>query len=441
MSDWTKSDWRGKPRLQMPEYTDADALSSVEARLSSYPPLVFAGEARRLRRDLAAASRGEAFLLQGGDCAESFAAFSADQIRDTFKVMLQMAMVLTYGAKLRSAPTEVKDGVELPSYRGDIVNDLEFTPGARIPDPGKMLQAYTQAAGTLNLLRAFSTGGFADIHRVHAWTLGFTDAEDAERYRDMASRIQDSIDFMSAAGLTGETNHELSTVDFYTSHEALLLEYEEALTRLDSTSGQWLAGSGHMIWIGDRTRQPDGAHVEFARGVQNPIGLKCGPTTTADDLKVLMKKLNPENEAGRLTLIARFGAGGVGEHLPRLIRAVREEGANVVWSCDPMHGNTIKSATGYKTRPVDSVLREVREFFAVHAAEGTIPGGVHFEMTGADVTECTGGVRAVTEEDLSDRYHTACDALSLGSQSLELAFLVAEELTARRQSRGKVAAV
>jgi len=304
-----------------------------------------------------------------------------------------------------------------------------------------MLQAYTQAAGTLNLLRAFSTGGFADIHRVHAWTLGFTDAEDAERYRDMASRIQDSIDFMSAAGLTGETNHELSTVDFYTSHEALLLEYEEALTRLDSTSGQWLAGSGHMIWIGDRTRQPDGAHVEFARGVQNPIGLKCGPTTTADDLKVLMKKLNPENEAGRLTLIARFGAGGVGEHLPRLIRAVREEGANVVWSCDPMHGNTIKSATGYKTRPFDSVLREVREFFAVHAAEGTIPGGVHFEMTGADVTECTGGVRAVTEEDLSDRYHTACDPRLNASQSLELAFLVAEELTARRQSRGKVAAV
>ena len=456
MSDWTKSDWRSKPRVQMPDYTDAGALAAVEARLSSYPPLVFAGEARRLKRELAAASRGEAFLLQGGDCAESFAAFSADQIRDTFKVMLQMAMVLTYGAKVpvvkvgrmagqfakpRSAPTEVKEGVELPSYRGDIVNDLDFTPEARSPNPEKMLQAYTQAAGTLNLLRAFSTGGFADINRVHAWTLGFTDADDAEKYRDMASRIQDSIDFMSAAGLTGETNHELSTVDFYTSHEALLLEYEEALTRLDSTSGQWLAGSGHMIWIGDRTRQPDGAHVEYARGVQNPIGLKCGPTTTAEDLKVLMGKLNPANEAGRLTLIARFGAGSVGDHLPRLIRTVSEEGGNVLWSCDPMHGNTIKSATGYKTRPFESVLREVREFFAVHAAEGTIPGGVHFEMTGADVTECTGGVRAVTEEDLSDRYHTACDPRLNASQSLELAFLVAEELTARRQARSKAAAI
>ncbi|MEL7459567.1 MAG: 3-deoxy-7-phosphoheptulonate synthase class II, partial [Pseudomonadota bacterium] len=429
---------------------------SVEARLASYPPLVFAGEARRLKRDLAAAARGEAFLLQGGDCAESFAAFNADQIRDTFKVMLQMAMVLTYGAKVpvvkvgrmagqfakpRSAPTEVKDGVELPSYRGDIINELDFTEAARIPDPEKMLQAYTQAAGTLNLVRAFSTGGFADMNRVHAWTLGFAEGAGAERYKDIAARIQDAIDFMAAAGLTAETNHTLGSVDFYTSHEALLLEYEEALTRVDSTTGQWIAGSGHMIWIGDRTRQPDGAHVEFARGVQNPIGLKCGPTTTPDDLKVLMAKLNPENEAGRLTLIARFGAGSVGEHLPRLVRTVREEGANVVWSCDPMHGNTIKSATGYKTRPFDSVLREVREFFEVHSAEGTIPGGVHFEMTGADVTECTGGVRAVTEEDLSDRYHTACDPRLNASQALELAFLVAEELTARRNGASRAAAV
>ncbi|MEO1239769.1 MAG: 3-deoxy-7-phosphoheptulonate synthase class II [Pseudomonadota bacterium] len=456
MSTWTKSDWRKKPRVQMPDYVDAEALASVEAQLSSYPPLVFAGEARTLKRALAAASRGEAFLLQGGDCAESFAAFQADQIRDTFKVMLQMAMVLTYGAKVpvvkvgrmagqfakpRSAPTEVKDGVELPSYRGDIINELDFTEAARMPDPAKMLQAYTQAAGTLNLVRAFSSGGFADMTRVHAWTLGFADGAGAERYKDIAARIQDAIDFMTAAGLTGETNHELASVDFYTSHEALLLEYEEALTRVDSTTGQWIAGSGHMIWIGDRTRQPDGAHVEFARGVQNPIGLKCGPTTTADDLKVLMAKLNPENEAGRLTLIARFGAGAVGEHLPRLIRAVREEGANVVWSCDPMHGNTIKSATGYKTRPFDAVLREVREFFEVHAAEGTIPGGVHFEMTGADVTECTGGVRAVTEEDLSDRYHTACDPRLNASQALELAFLVAEELTARRNGSSQAAAV
>ncbi|UWQ64342.1 3-deoxy-7-phosphoheptulonate synthase class II [Leisingera caerulea] len=450
MSEWQKSDWRNKPRVQMPDYTDAAALNAVEAQLSKFPPLVFAGEARRLKQHLGAAGRGEAFLLQGGDCAESFDQFSADAIRDTFKVMLQMAMVLTYGAKVpvvkvgrmagqfakpRSAPTETIDGVELPSYRGDIINELAFTPAARIPDPGKMLQAYTQAAATLNLLRAFSTGGFADMSRVHSWTLGFTDEQEVQKYSEIATRIQDTIDFMGAAGITAETTHEFSTVEFYTSHEGLLLEYEEALTRLDSTSGKWLAGSGHMIWIGDRTRQPDGAHVEFCRGVLNPIGLKCGPTTTAEDLKVLMSRLNPENEEGKLTLIARFGAGKAGEHLPRLVKAVKEEGANVTWVCDPMHGNTIKSSTGYKTRPFDSVLREVRDFFGVHKAEGTVPGGVHFEMTGQDVTECTGGVRAVTEEDLSDRYHTACDPRLNASQSLELAFLVAEELSALRAAQ------
>ncbi|MGV6889685.1 class II 3-deoxy-7-phosphoheptulonate synthase [Rhodophyticola sp. SM2404] len=446
---WNKANWRNKPRVQMPDYPDQAALEAVEAQLGQYPPLVFAGEARRLKAALGAASRGEAFLLQGGDCAESFSEFSADGIRDTFKVMLQMAMVLTYGAKVpvvkvgrmagqfakpRSAPSEVIDGVELPSYRGDIINELDFTPESRIPDPAKMLQAYTQSAATLNLLRAFSTGGFADIHRVHSWTLGFTDRDDAERYRDMAGRIQDSLDFMTAAGLTSATNPNLSTVDFYTSHEALLLEYEEAFCRIDSTSGQPIAGSGHMIWIGDRTRQPDGAHVEFCRGVQNPIGLKCGPTTSAEDLKVLIEKLNPANEAGRLTLIARFGAGKVGDHLPRLIKTVQEMGANVLWTCDPMHGNVIKSSTGYKTRPFDSILREVQEFFAIHRAEGTIPGGVHFEMTGKDVTECTGGVRAVTDEDLSSRYHTACDPRLNASQSLELAFLVAEELVSIRDA-------
>ena len=454
MSDWQKSGWRQKPRVQMPDYTDADALKSVEAQLAKYPPLVFAVEARRLKAELGAASRGEAFLLQGGDCAESFAEFAADNIRDTFKVMLQMAMVLTFGAKVpvvkvgrmagqfakpRSAPTETQNGLELPSYRGDIINELAFTPEARIPDPNKMLQAYTQAAATLNLLRAFSTGGYADVHQVHAWTLGFTDDDEAGKYRDMANRIQDTLDFMTAAGVNQDTAHTLQSVDFYTSHEALLLEYEEALARVDSTTGKWVAGSGHMIWIGDRTRQPDGAHVEFCRGVQNPIGLKCGPTTTAEDLKVLMAKLNPENEAGRLTLIARFGAGKVGEHLPRLIKTVQEEGANVLWTCDAMHGNTIKSSSGYKTRPFDSVLREVREFFAIHNAEGTVPGGVHFEMTGQDVTECTGGVRAVTDEDLSDRYHTACDPRLNASQSLELAFLVAEELSARRAKAGAAA--
>ncbi|MFW8634697.1 class II 3-deoxy-7-phosphoheptulonate synthase [Cribrihabitans pelagius] len=450
MSEWQKSDWRSKPRVQMPDYTDAAALQTAEAQLSKYPPLVFAGEARRLKNHLAAAGRGEAFLLQGGDCAESFDQFSADGIRDTFKVMLQMAMVLTYGAKVpvvkvgrmagqfakpRSAPTETVGGVELPSYRGDIINDLAFTDDARRPDPARMLQAYTQAAATVNLLRAFSTGGYADVHQVHAWTLGFTEGEKAESYREMANRITDTLDFMKAAGVNSDNAHTLQSVEFYTSHEGLLLEYEEALTRLDSTSGKWLSGSGHMLWIGDRTRQPDGAHVEFCRGVLNPIGLKCGPTTTAEDLKVLMAKLNPENEEGKLTLIARFGAGKAGEHLPRLVKAVKEEGAKVTWVCDPMHGNTIKSSTGYKTRPFDSVLREVRDFFAVHTSEGTTPGGVHFEMTGQDVTECTGGVRAVTEEDLSDRYHTACDPRLNASQSLELAFLVAEELSTLRQTQ------
>ncbi len=450
MTNWQKSDWRNKPRVQMPEYTDEATLNAVEAQLAKYPPLVFAGEARRLKAALADASEGRAFLLQGGDCAESFAEFSADTIRDTFKVMLQMAMVLTYGAKVpvvkvgrmagqfakpRSAPTETVDGVELPSYRGDIINDLPFTAAARIPNPKKMLQAYTQAAASLNLVRAFSTGGYADVHQVHSWTMGFTRGENAAKYREMAQRISDTLDFMKAAGVDSSRAHTLQTVDFYTSHEALLLEYEEALCRIDSTTGVPVAGSGHFLWIGDRTRQPDGAHVEFLQGVQNPIGMKCGPTMTTEDLKVLLNKLNPENDAGRLTLITRFGAGSVGDHLPRLIKTVQEEGANVLWTCDPMHGNTIKSASGYKTRPFDSVLREVREFFAIHKAEGTVPGGVHFEMTGQDVTECTGGVRAVTDEDLSARYHTACDPRLNASQSLELAFLVAEELSDLRQSK------
>ena len=444
---WTKADWRAKPRVQMPDYLDAAALNATEAQLGKMPPLVFAGEARRLRAQLAEAGAGRAFLLQGGDCAESFAEFSADNIRDTFKVMLQMAIVLTWGAKVpvikvgrmagqfakpRSAPTEMIGGVEYPSYRGEIINGFDATMDARQPDPARMLQAYTQAAASLNLLRAFSTGGYADIHRVQSWISGFAEEPAAARYQDIAQRIQDAMDFMGAAGVNSTTAHQLSSVEFYTSHEALLLEYEEALCRTDSTTGLPVAGSGHMLWIGDRTRQPDGAHVEFCRGVQNPIGLKCGPTTSAEDLKVLMAKLNPANEAGRLTLIARFGAGKVGDHLPRLIKAVQEEGANVVWSCDPMHGNTIKSASGYKTRPFEAVLGEVREFFAIHRAEGTVPGGVHFEMTGKDVTECTGGVRAVSDEDLSDRYHTACDPRLNASQSLELAFLVAEELTALR---------
>ena len=448
MTNWQKNSWRAKPRIQMPDYVDQDALKAVESKLAGYPPLVFAGEARNLKAKLARAARGEAFLLQGGDCAESFDQFTADGIRDTFKVMLQMAMVLTYGAKVpvikvgrmagqfakpRSAPTETQDGVELPSYRGDIINDLAFTADARIPDPQRMLQAYTQSAATLNLLRAFSTGGYADMNQVHSWTLGFTESDKASEYRQMASKISDALDFMAASGLASAGQHEMQTVDYYISHESLLLEYEEALTRVDSTTGDWLAGSGHFIWIGDRTRQPDGAHVEFCSGVQNPLGLKCGPSMTSEDLKVLVNKLNPENEAGRLTLIARFGAGTVGDHLPRLIKTVQEEGANVVWCCDAMHGNTIKSSTGYKTRPFDSVLREVQEFFQVHRAEGTVAGGVHFEMTGQDVTECTGGIGEVTDEDLSHRYHTACDPRLNASQSLELAFLVAEELVNNRR--------
>lgn len=448
---WEKSDWRQKARIQMPTYPDQNALTDVEAKLAKYPPLVFAGEARRLKAELGQVAEGKAFLLQGGDCAESFSEFSADTIRDTFRVMLQMAVVLTFAAKCpvvkvgrmagqfakpRSADMETLDGLELPSYRGDIINDIDFTAASRVPDPERMLQAYTQAAASLNLLRAFSHGGYADIHQVHSWTLGFAHgAASTDKYRDLAKRISDSLDFMTAAGVNGDTSASLASVDFYTSHEALLLEYEEALCRIDSTSGLQIAGSGHMLWIGDRTRQPDGAHVEFCKGVQNPIGLKCGPSITTDDLKTLISTLNPENEAGRMTLINRFGAGKVGDHMPKLIRAVEEEGFKVVWSCDPMHGNTIKAASGYKTRPFESVLREVREFFEIHNAEGTYPGGVHFEMTGQDVTECTGGVRAVKDEDLSDRYHTACDPRLNASQSLELAFLVSEELATRVEKK------
>ncbi len=450
-AEWSKTAWRSRPRVQMPDYPDSVALAAAERKLASYPPLVFAGEARNLKAQLGEVSEGRAFLLQGGDCAESFADFSADNIRDTFKVMLQMAVVLTFGAKVpvvkigrmagqfakpRSSGTEVIGGIELPAYRGDIVNGFEFTPELRVPDPKRMLEAYTQSAATLNLLRAFSQGGYADITRVHSWTLDFTAGQPGyEQYHKLANRISDALEFIRAAGVSAENSDALHRVDYYTSHEALLLEYEEALCRIDSTTGVPVAGSGHMIWVGDRTRQPDGAHVEFARGVQNPIGLKCGPTISDGDLMKLIDRLNPKNEAGRLTLICRFGAGQVGEHLPRLIRAVEREGRKVVWSCDPMHGNTIKSASGYKTRPFDRVLREVREFFAVHGDEGTIPGGVHFEMTGQDVTECTGGVRAVREENLSDRYHTYCDPRLNAAQSLELAFLVAEMLHQRLQAR------
>jgi 3-deoxy-7-phosphoheptulonate synthase len=441
---WTTSSWRGFEARQVPDYPDAGKLASVTDRLSSFPPLVFAGEARRLKARLAEVVDRRAFLLQGGDCAESFADFRADAIRDTFRVMLQMAVVLTFAARVpvvkvgrvagqfakpRSSPTEKIGDMELPSYRGDIVNDIAPTEAARVPDPERMIQAYMQAAATLNLLRAFAGGGYADLHRVQSWNLDFANgSEEAEKYKELARRISGAVDFMDACGLNPATETKLRTVEYYTSHEALLLPYEEALARVDSTTGQTVAGSGHMIWIGDRTRQPDGAHVEFCRGVINPLGIKCGPSLEPDELLRLLDILNPANEPGRITLICRTGAGNVGEHLPGWIRAVEGAGKKVVWSCDPMHGNTIKSDSGYKTRPFDRVLTEVREFFEVHASEGTYAGGVHFEMTGSDVTECTGGLQQLTADDLSSRYHTACDPRLNASQALELAFLLAEEL-------------
>ena len=442
--EWSRASWRNKDRIQMPSYGDEASLKYVEKTLNSYPPLVFAGETRSLRQHLGLVSEGKAFLLQGGDCAESFEEFSADLIRDTFKAILQMAVVLTFGAKLpvikigrmagqfakpRSSDFEVVNGIEYPSYRGDIINSIELNTTAREPDPKRMLTAYSQAAASINLLRAFSQGGFANIGKVHSWTLESTKTFDGyEKFSEIANKIAESIEFMHAAGITSRNTDALNKVDFFTSHEALLLEYEEALCRVDSTSGLPLAGSGHMLWIGDRTRQIDGAHVEFCRGVQNPLGLKCGPTLSPDELIRLIDKLNPENEAGRLTLIARFGADKVENYLPDLIRAVKKEGRNIVWSCDPMHGNTIKSDSGFKTRPFNKVLKEVQQFFEVNRGEGTYPGGIHVEMTGKDVTECTGGVLPVEDNELSYRYHTACDPRLNASQALEMAFLVAEEI-------------
>ncbi len=449
---WNPASWRDKPIRQVPAYPDQAALDGALSRLAGQPPLVFAGEARQLKANLAAVSRGEAFLLQGGDCAESFAEFNADTIRDTFRVMLQMAVALTFGASMpvvkvariagqfakpRSADTETIDGVELPSYRGDIINGMDFTEAARTPDPERMIQAYGQAAATLNLLRAFARGGYADLHNAHRWLLDFVDnTPQAERYQAMADRISEAMAFMTACGVSTQTVPQLGQTEIFTSHEALLLGYEEALTRVDSTSGDWYDTSAHMLWIGDRTRQPDGAHVEFLRGVKNPIGVKCGPSLDPDGLLTLIDRLNPANEAGRLTLICRYGADKVGEHLPALIHAVQREGHAVVWSCDPMHGNTIKTGNGFKTRPFERVLKEVQQFFAVHQAEGTYAGGVHFEMTGQNVTECLGGAQAIGEEDLSSRYHTHCDPRLNATQALELAFLLAEGLRAERKGEG-----
>jgi 3-deoxy-7-phosphoheptulonate synthase len=449
---WSPESWRKKPILQNPEYPDKQALAEVEAQIATFPPLVFAGEARNLMKALAKVAAGEAFLLQGGDCAESFAEHGANNIRDFFRVFLQMAVVLTYAAaspvvkvgriagqfaKPRTSPVEKRDGKELPVYRGDIVNGTDFTAEARIPDPRRELEAYRQSAATLNLLRAFATGGYANLGNVRQWMLGFVkDSPQSRRYAELTDRISETLGFMQACGLDLESHPELRTTEFYTSHEALLLGFEQAMTREDSTRpGNWYATSGHMVWIGDRTRQADHAHVEYCRGIKNPLGLKTGPSQKPDELLRLIDILNPENEPGRLTLICRVGAEKAADLLPPLLRAVKKEGRTVVWSCDPMHGNTITSTSGYKTRPFDLILKEVKTFFQACTAEGVYAGGVHLEMTGKNVTECTGGVRQITDEDLNDRYHTVCDPRLNAEQAIDLAFLLADLLKQERAGK------
>jgi len=441
---WTPTSWRRLPAAQQPDWPDPDHLERIALELSAQPPLVFAGEARHLRDHLASVSRGDAFLLQGGDCAETFAAFSADAIRDKLKILLQMAVVLTYGAQLpvvkvgriagqfakpRSSPTERRGDDVLPSYRGDAVNDLSFSPEARDPDPQRLARVYHQSSATLNLLRAFTRGGFADLEKVHLWNQEFVrDSRQGQRYAAVADEITRALNFLRACGVDVASDPTFHTVDLWTSHEALLLTYEEALTRRDSLTGDWYDCSAHLLWIGERTRDPDGAHVHFLSGVGNPVGVKLGPTATADEVVALAERLNPENEPGRLTLIARMGATAAPDRLPTLVREVDRSGLSVVWACDPMHGNTFTSATGYKTRRFTDVLDELRTFFGVHAQEGTVPGGVHFELTGEDVTECLGGAQEIVDAHLSHRYETACDPRLNNKQALELAFLVAEML-------------
>ncbi len=453
---WTPESWRTHEGKQMPTYRDQNALEATEATLRNFPPLVFAGEARNLTSELADVAEGRAFLLQGGDCAESFAEFHPNNIRDTFRVLLQMAVVLTFASKLpvvkvgrmagqfakpRSADTEVIDGVELPSYRGDIINDIAFEAGPREPDPERMVKAYSQAAATLNLLRAFSSGGYANLHQVHAWTHDFMGRSPwAKKFKDVADRIGEALAFMEACGITPDTVPQIKGTSFYTSHESLLLPYEQSLTRQDSLTGQWYDTSAHMLWIGDRTRFEGSAHVEFLRGIGNPIGMKCGPSLEPDALLRMLDTLNPGRVPGRMTLITRYGHDKIEAGLPKLVRAVLREGHPVVWSCDPMHGNVVKSASGYKTRPFERILAEVRGFFAVHRAEGSFGGGIHAEMTGQNVTECTGGAIAITDEALADRYHTHCDPRLNAAQSLELAFLLAEMLNQELAERAKQAA-
>ncbi|MBV9995404.1 MAG: 3-deoxy-7-phosphoheptulonate synthase class II [Caulobacteraceae bacterium] len=446
---WTPASWRSLPAKHIPtDYPDASEVARVEAELRRMPPLVFAGEARRLKSLLADVSAGKAFLLQGGDCAESFKEFSADNIRDTFRVLLQMALILTFAggkpvvkvgrlagqfAKPRSAPTETIDGVTLPSYRGDNINGMEFTPEARVPDPERLLKAYGQSSSTLNLLRAFAGGGYADLQNMHRWVLGFVDGSpQGARYRELTDKLSQALDFMAAVGVTPETFPSMRQVEFFTSHEALLLGFEEAMTRVDSTSGDWYDTSAHLLWIGERTRDVAGAHVEFAKGIRNPVGVKVGPTVEPDELIRLIDALDPAGEPGRLTLYGRFGSDKIGARLPALMDATRRDGRQVVWATDPMHGNTLVANNGYKTRPFDRILAEVRSFIEIAESEGVHPGGVHLEMTGQNVTECLGGARALSEGDLGDRYHTHCDPRLNGEQALELAFLVAEKLKAER---------
>ena len=451
---WKPNSWRNYPVVQMPTYPDESKVNSVEARLSFKPPLVFAGEVQALKKSLALAEKGNAFILQGGDCAESFSQFSANGIRDTFKVLLQMAVILTYGssipiikigriagqfAKPRSSDVEIIDGIELPSYRGDMINDMEFNKTARQPDPQRLIDGYEQSAATLNLIRAFAQGGMANLEKVHEWTLGFLNATpETDKYREIANRISESLNFMKACGLTSSSVPQLRETDFFTSHEALLLNYEEALTREDTITAEkgWYATSAHLLWVGDRTRQFDHGHIEYLSGIQNPVGIKCGPSLEKDDLIRLLDKVNPNNESGKVVLICRMGSEKVNEHLPKLIKNIKANGKNVTWCCDPMHGNTIKASNGYKTRRVAEILNEVNNFFLVHKSEGTLPGGVHFEMTGSNVTECLGGANEVKESDLGSRYHTHCDPRLNGSQSLELAFLVSDLIKSFRNGKG-----
>jgi len=451
---WRMDSWRGKPILQVPEYPDQAVLEEVERNLRNFPPLVFIKEVRDLKEKLASVARGEGFLLQGGDCAESFKEHKTDYIRDYFQLFLQMALILTFGgnsqvvkvgrvagqfAKPRSSPIEKQGGKELPSYRGDIINGPEFTAAARIPDPRRQLDAYRQSAATLNFLRALLDGGYASLENAHRWELKFMEGTEVEtRYEKLANEIKRTVEINALLGMTAEKNLEMRTTSFYTSHEALLLPYEQALTRQDAAmgSGDYVATSGHFLWIGDRTRQADGAHVEFCRGIVNPIGMKCGPSLEVDDLLRLIDILNPKNEAGRLTLICRFGADKIEKHLPKLIRAVQKAGRTVVWECDPMHGNTVTAGTGYKTRPFESIVAETERFFDIHRAEGTHPGGVHIEMTGQNVTECTGGARSISEADLARQYDTGCDPRLNAGQALELAFLLAERLKQDKSASG-----